>query len=165
RLVQVRSTQRIADSHSGYDVYMNVPQGNGTFTTNVASANTGSGSIDVGTVVDRGSRVPDDYTIRFTTPTDWEITDGATPANVVAGGAYTPGEPIEFRGVRVTIGGAPAAGDSFEVQRARSEDMFTTISDLVEALRQPAGSPAANARLASVLQGSLQQIDQASDHL
>jgi flagellar hook-associated protein 3 FlgL len=165
RLLQISSTQRIADSHSGFDVFMNVPQANGTFFTAGSAANTGSGVIDVGALVDRSSWMPGDYTIAFSSPSQWELSDGAVPANVLASGTYTAGEPIEFNGVRVTISGAPAAGDTFSVGSARAKDIFFAISQIADALRQPADSPAANARLTSVLQGSLQQLDQASDHL
>jgi flagellar hook-associated protein 3 FlgL len=165
RLVQVSSTQRVADSHSGFDIFMDVPEGNGTFATSVTATNTGSGSISVGDVIDRTSWVPDNYTLTFTTATDWQVTDSAVPPNVVANGVYTDGAPIQFNGARISVSGAPAAGDTFSVTQARSKDMFTTVSDIITALRQPAGSPAQNAQLASALNGSLQQIDQASDHL
>ena len=165
RLVQVGPTQRIADSHSGFDVFWNIPQGNGVFTTGASTANTGGGAIGVGEVFDRASWVPDNYTVTFTSPTTWEVTDSAAPANVVASGAYISGAPIEFNGVRVEISGDPAAGDAFSVSQSRSEDIFTTLNDMISILRQPAGSPAANAHLATVLEGSLQQIDQAGDHL
>ena len=164
RLLQISSTQRIADGHSGFDVFMNVPEGNGVFYTAGGAGNTGSGMIDVGAVVNRGLWLPDDYTITFTTASDWEITDGASPANVVATGTFTAGEPIEFNGVRVTLTGAPAAGDEFSVNRSRSKDIFSTISEVIGALRAPADSPAANTRLAMAMQGGLQQLDQAGDH-
>ncbi len=165
RVVQVGPTQRVADSHSGFDVFVNIPEGNGVFATDFAASNTGSGAIDVGTVVDRGNWVADAYTITLTSATTWEVTDSATPANVVANGAYVSGAPIEFNGVRVEITGAPSAGDSFSVTQSRSEDIFSTIDDAIAALRQPAGSEAANAKLATTLEGTLQQIDQANDHV
>jgi len=163
RLLQISSTQRIADSHSGFHVFMDIPEGNGSFSTASAAGNLGTGRIDVGSLVDRSQWQPDDYTITFTSGTDWEIT-GTAPPGVVASGSFTSGEPIEFNGVRVTITGAPAAGDTFSVNRARSEDIFSTLSDMIVALREPADSPAANARLATVLEGTLQQLDQAGDH-
>lgn len=165
RLIQVGPTQRVADSHSGHNVFMDIPEGNGTFATAVTAANTGSGAIDVGSVINPGNWVPDNYTLRFTSPTTWEVTDSAAPPNVEATGTYTSGAPIEFNGVRVSISGAPAAGDTFSVKQARSKDIFATVGGIISALKQPAGSPAANAQLASSLQGSLQQIDQTSDHL
>jgi flagellar hook-associated protein 3 FlgL len=165
RLVQVSSTQRVADSHSGFDVFMEIPEGNGTFATAVTAANTGSGAIDVGSVTNNASWVPDNYTITFTSATAWQVTDSATPANVVASGAYTSGSPIQFNGVRVSVSGAPAAGDTFSVTRSRSKDIFATVGGIISALKQPGGTPAANAKLASSLQGSLQQIDQATNHM
>ena len=63
-----------------------------------------------------------------------------------------------------TVTGAPATGDTFEVNRSRTESIFDTIRGVVDILRQPAGNPTSNAKLASTLQGSLQQMDQATDH-
>lgn len=164
RQLQVSSTQRIADSHNGYEVFVDIPEGNGTFSTAVNMSNTGSGHIDVGSVVDRPSWVPDDYTITFTSPTAYEISDGATPANVVQTGTYTAGSAITFNGVSVTVTGAPATGDTFTVNRSQNESVFDTIGEVVNLLRQPAGSATANAKLTSTLSGSLQQLDQATDH-
>jgi flagellar hook-associated protein 3 FlgL len=165
RQLAISTTQRVADSHNGFDVFIDIPEGNGTFSTAVNMANTGSGAIDIGSVVDRSSWVPDDYTITFTTATTYEITDGATPANVVGTGTYTAGSAIQFNGVSVTIKGTPAVGDTFTVEESRSEDIFSTISEAISILREPAGSAVANAKLSSTLSGSLQQLDQATDHL
>ncbi|HEY5754329.1 MAG TPA: flagellar hook-associated protein FlgL [Steroidobacter sp.] len=165
RQLQISTTQRIADSHNGFEVFVDIPEGNGTFATAVNMSNTGSGVIDVGSVVDRASWVPDDYTITFTSPTAYQITDGATPANVVQTGAYTSGSAITFNGVSVTVTGAPATGDTFTVNQSGNESIFETLGDLVNLLNTPAaGNPAANAKLTSTLQGSLQQLDQANDH-
>ena len=126
--------------------------------------NTGSGAIDIGSVVNRPNWVPDDYTITFTSATAYQITDGATPANVVQNGAYTAGSPIAFNGVSVTITGAPQTGDTFEVNQSRSESIFDTIGEVVSLLNAPAGNATANAKLTSTLRNSLQQLDQANDH-
>jgi flagellar hook-associated protein 3 FlgL len=164
RQLQISSTQRIADSHNGFEVFVDIPEGNGTFASAVNMSNTGTGRIDVGSVVDRASWVPDDYTITFTSPTAYQITDGATPANVVQTGAYTSGSAITFNGVSVTVTGAPATGDTFTVNQSGNESIFETIGDLVNLLNTPTGNPAATAKLTSTLQGSLQQLDQATDH-
>jgi flagellar hook-associated protein 3 FlgL len=164
RQLAISTTQRVADSHNGFDVFVDIPEGNGTFHTAVNMGNTGSGAIDIGSVVDRNSWVPDDYTITFTSATTYEITDGATPANVVTTGTYTAGSAIQFNGVSVTIKGQPAVGDTFSVEQSRSEDIFETIGDVISILREPAGNAVANAKLSSTLSGSLQQLDQATDH-
>ncbi|HLS82559.1 MAG TPA: flagellar hook-associated protein FlgL [Steroidobacter sp.] len=165
RLIQIGPAQRLADSHSGFDVFVDIPEGNGVFATSANAANTGSGVIHPGSVVDRPSWVPDDYTVVFTAADAWEVRDSATPQNVVASGAYVSGAPIEFNGVRIEISGQPAVNDEFTVSRSRSKDIFTTVRDLAQALRDTAETPAGAARLATALEGAMQQVDQASEHL
>lgn len=82
--------------------------------TTAAKANTGSGTIDAGTVTNTGAWVRGSYTLAFTAANAWKITDasGAT----VTTGSYTAGQPIAFNGVQVTVSGAPAAGDSFSIK-------------------------------------------------
>ena len=162
RLVQIDATRKIPDGHSGSYVFMNITEGNGTFTTASTATNTGSGIIDVGSVVNAGAWVPDDYTVTFTSATAWEVRDGLN--NLVTSGAYTAGGAIAFNGVRVSVSGAPAAGDSFSVDAAGFEDVFTTMQEIISALDAPGSTPAAKARLSSALGASLQQIDQTTDH-
>jgi flagellar hook-associated protein 3 FlgL len=163
RMLQVGPTQRIADSHSGFDVFMNIRAGNGTFITDVSPLNAGTGQIDVGAVVNRLDWQADDYTLTFTSPTEWEITD--SNAQPVANGTYTSGEPISFMGIQVTITGEPATGDTFTINQSRSESMFDTVSRLINELSQPMDSDAAQAKLASAIARTLQQLDQAGDHV
>lgn len=166
RVLQVGPTQRIADSHSGFDLFMNVPEGNGTFYTRAGAANAGSGSINVGSVTNPAAWVRDDYTLTFTAADAWEITDTATPVpNVVASGAYAPGDAIDFNGVRVVVSGTPAVGDTFSINESHTESVFDTVDRVIDVLRDPANTPVAMAQLSTALEGSLQQIDQASDHM
>lgn len=162
RLLQVGPTQRVADGHSGFDVFMDIPSGNGTFATGASGANTGSGIIDAGSVSSASAWVPDNYTLTFTTPTSWAVTDSL--GNSVATGAYTSGSSVAFRGVQVNVTGAPAAGDTFTVKNSTSQDAFTTLRGIVSALNTPATTPALRAQLSSSLSASLQQIDQTTDH-
>jgi flagellar hook-associated protein 3 FlgL len=163
RLVQVGPTQRVADGHSGNDVFVSVTEGNGTFTTAADANNTGTGAITVGQVTDSAAWVPDDYSLVFANPPDtWEVRDGL--GNVVTTGAYTSGNAIAFNGVQVTVSGTPAAGDTFAIEQSSTEDMFTTLGNIVSALNAGSGTPAAKAQLSSLLGGSLQQLDQITDH-
>jgi len=163
RILQVGQSQRVADSDSGFDVFMQVPRGNGTFSTAASAGNTGTGVIDVGSVANRAAWVPGDYQLEFVSTTGWQIVDAASA--VVASGTYVAGSSIAFNGIQVTVTGAPAAGDSFAITGGGMEDMFTTLDRLVAGLQQPAAAPADQARLQSVIGGVLQQLDQDSDHL
>jgi flagellar hook-associated protein 3 FlgL len=159
RQLQIGPTQRVADSHSGFDLFMNIPAGNGTFYTQATATNTGTGSISVGSVANPTAWVPGDYTLTFTSATEYTISGDPTVHT------YTSGDAIDFNGARIVISGAPAAGDSFSVNQDRGEDVFTTIDRVVDILRQPGETPAATAQMTSTLERSLQQVDQASDHL
>jgi flagellar hook-associated protein 1 len=78
-----------------------------------ASTNTGTASIDQGTVATDGTWVRGNYTLSFTSPAAYQITNSA--GTVVQNGAYTSGAPITFNGITVAVSGAPATGDSFSI--------------------------------------------------
>jgi flagellar hook-associated protein 3 FlgL len=149
----------------GSAVFMNIPSGNGTFTTAAASTNTGTGVIDAGSVTDAAAwntaqtAVPGPYTISFTDATDYTVTDSA--GNTVATGTYnsTQGGSIAVNGIAVGISGAPAAGDTFTVAPAGTQSVFNTLDNLVSALNGAGSSAASRAQLSSTLNESLQQID------
>jgi len=163
RTLQVDAAQYVADSDPGSAVFMDIAAGNGVYTASAATTNGGSGVLDPGNVVDRSQWLADQYTIRFTSASTWQVQDSAS--NIVASGNYTSGGAIAFRGVQVTVSGAPASGDEFTVRSARTEDVFATLDGIVTALGRGASGDAARAQLNSALNGSLQQIDQAANHL
>jgi flagellar hook-associated protein 3 FlgL len=163
RQLQIDAAQYVADSDPGSAVFVDIAAGNGLFTTAAASANTGSGVLDPGSIVDRSQWQPDQYTVSFTSASTWQVTDSGS--NVVASGSYTSGGAIAFRGVQVLVSGAPATGDQFSVDAAGTEDVFATLDGLISALGAGASQDAARAQLATALNASLQQVDQASDHL
>jgi flagellar hook-associated protein 3 FlgL len=165
RLIQVSANQSVADSDTGATAFMNVAAGNGTFTTAANVANTGSGSIDSGSVVDSAQWVPDNYTVTFTSPTNYQVTDTTTGTTVVANGSYTSGTAIQFDGVEVTVSGAPDAGDSFNVAPSGNQSMFATLTQLSAALSQPADTAASKAQLSTSIASALTNIDQDVSHL
>ncbi|MGH8136661.1 MAG: flagellar hook-associated protein FlgK [Steroidobacteraceae bacterium] len=80
------------------------------------TGNTGSGAVATSAVTDPATWVPGAYTISFTSPTQYQVTNGG--GTVVGSGPYTSGTPIAFAGAQVTLSGAPAAGDTFTVGAA-----------------------------------------------
>jgi flagellar hook-associated protein 3 FlgL len=165
RLIQISADQSVADSDTGATAFMNVASGNGTFTTSANAANTGSGIIDSGSVVDSAQWLPDNYTLTFTSPTSYQIVDNTTGTTVVPNGSYTSGTAIQFQGVQVTVSGSPAAGDSFAVAPSANQSMFATLTQLTAVLSQPADTAASKAQLATSLGNALTNIDQDINHL
>jgi flagellar hook-associated protein 3 FlgL len=166
RVQQVGTTQRVADGDSGFEVFFNVQQGNGTFVTDVAAANTGTGSIDTGRVINAALFTPETYTITFVAPDSYQITNSvpttvvpAAPANFVAGSA------ISFNGVQVTVTGTPAIGDTFTVSTSQKEDIFTSIDKAITAISTGTGGAAQRAQFATKIATALEQLDRAEDNL
>jgi flagellar hook-associated protein 3 FlgL len=162
RFVRVSGSQAIADGHPGNEVFMNIAHANGTFQTAVNAANTGSGTIDVGTLVDPTAWVADNYTLRFTSPTDWVVEDDTlpTPVAVANGTGFVAGQTIQFLGARVTINGTPAANDSFSIQPATATDMFSVLDDLIATLEGGVGLPSDRAVFQQQIGSAIADIDQ-----
>jgi flagellar hook-associated protein 3 FlgL len=152
--VQISSNQRISSGDSGSSVFVNIPGGNGTFTTAVTASNTGTATIGPGTVVTPSQWVPDTYTITFTDPTDYTVTnsEGAT----VGGGTYTSPGAIAFNGISATITGTPAAGDTFTVAPAGTSSAFNTLSSLITTLNDPSLNAA---QISTQIGTAVEQID------
>jgi flagellar hook-associated protein 3 FlgL len=163
RAVQVGTGLFVQDSDTGNRVFMDIAAGNGVFTTAANAANTGSGVIDAGSVASRAAWVPGAYTLSFTTGSTWQVTDSSNA--VVASGNYTSGGAIAFNGAQLGITGVPAAGDSYTIASAGTRDVFSTLDGIINTLQAGASNDAARAQLNSSLNGSLQQLDQASQQL
>ncbi len=134
--IQIAADQSISQGDTGSSVFMNIPAGNGTFITAAGAANTGTGSIDPGTVTDPSTWAANAgvYTVSFTSPTAYQVENSADPPVVVASGTYTSGDAISFEGVQVAVSGTPATGDEFTVSPAGTSSVFSTLSSLISAL-------------------------------
>lgn len=152
--VQIAANQRISAGDTGAAVFMNIPAGNGTFTTAAAAANTGTGSIGPGTVSDPSAWVPDTYNVSFSSPSQYQVTNSS--GSVVASGTFSDGDSISFKGIQVAITGTPAAGDQFTVAKAGTASAFSTLSGLISTLKSTTLS---SAQIATQIGGALQQID------
>jgi len=166
RQIRISSSQALADSHTGAEVFMNIPAGNGVFRTAVNAGNTGSASIDVGRVADPTAWVPDNYTLQFTSATDWQVVDDTLPTpNVIATGTgFVPGQSISFRGITVTLTGTPATNDSFDIRTAPRVDMFSMLENLAIALEGGPGS-GTSAEFNTNIGAAIANIDQALERV
>ncbi len=156
--VQISENQRISAGDTGSSVFMNIPAGNGTFTTAAGAANTGTASIGPGTVTNPSQWVPDTYTITFTDATDYKVTNssGAT----VTTGTYdaTSGGTVSFNGIQATLSGNPATGDTFTIAPAGKSSAFATLSSLVTTLKSTTLN---SGQMATQISQSIEQIDAA----
>lgn len=161
RNIQVSASRQMASSDSGADVFMRVKNGNGAFVTQPAVANTGTGVVSVGNVANPALLTGHDYSITFTSATTYDVTDTTTATPVSSGNAYVSGQAISFDGMQFDIKGIPAAGDTFTVAPSANENIFKTISNLIDALN----TPVAGANLSNSLLHGIKQLDNALDNV
>jgi flagellar hook-associated protein 3 FlgL len=171
RMVQVTTDSQLPISSSGAGIFMNIKNGNGTFVTQVAAANTGSGLISAGTVTNPALYTGDSYAIQFTSATTYNVTDtttgqpavdnSQTPPVTLTGMTYTSGQAINFNGMQVIIQGAPAGGDQFTVAPSVNESMFTTVSNLINVLNtgQAAGNAASATQYTAGINTAVNQLN------
>ena len=160
--VQISENQRISAGDTGSSVFMNLPAGNGTFTTATGAANAGTAWIGPGTVTNPSQWVPDTYTITFTDPTDYTVTNSS--GTTVTSGAYDPtaGGTVSFNGIQVTLSGSPASGDTFTVAPAGQSSAFATLSGLITTLNSTALS---SGQTSTQINQAIEQIDGALNNL
>ena len=152
--VQISQDQSISIGDTGASAFMSIPSGNGAFVTSAGATNTGSASISPGSVTNPSQWVPDTYTLSFTSPTNYQVTNSG--GTVIGSGTYKDGDTIAFQGAQVTVSGTPAAGDKFSIAPAGNTSVFAVLTNLVKAL---SSTTLNNGQLATQIGGSIQQIN------
>jgi len=174
RQLQVGASRKMPLSASGSSVFENNLTGNGTFQTRADKNNAGGAIISSGSVVNRGlAEQRNAYTLTFAvdaaTPpvTRYTVVDNAT-GNPVAGHdgeVYEAGKAITFGGISFDIKGEPAAGDKFTMEPSTKQSVFTSVTELISALRSPADGTAGKAALSNKLNMALDNLKGAHENV
>jgi len=159
RLIQIGESRQIPDGDSGYDVFFQVRNGNGIFSTSPAPGNIGNGVLGAGSVLDQSQYDQDQYTIRFTDPDNYEVVDSS--AGVIASGSFQSGDAITFRGIQVQIDGGPATGDEFVVSPSTFQNVFSVVDELRTAIETIVSDDSSRAELNNGINAGILEIDQA----
>ncbi len=159
--LKISGNRSIVASESGYDIFVNIKNGNGRFVTSSNNTNTGDGVITVGSVVDNAAFQANDFSIIFTSPTTFDVVNNTTATAILAGQTYVPDQAINFNGVEVAISGSPQTGDEFLVDASRRQDVFTTLQTFINALDIDPANPADQAQLTQALDRTISDVDQA----
>lgn len=161
RQVEVAADTRISDALPGSEIFMRIRTGDGAVDAHAAASNTGTGLVlDYGRDASSGAWTGEQYSVAFTAADSYEVRDG--DGTLVKTGTYTAGESIGFGGLNMRLEGAPAAGDSFQIGASVNKDVFSTLTDLVNALNTDPVTAADKAALQNTLQSSMRDISRAS---
>jgi flagellar hook-associated protein 3 FlgL len=168
RLLQVTTARQIPVSDSGRDIFSSIRTGNGTFSLGVGgnpgaipnTNNIGTGVISGGSVNDITAWSGSKYQVTFTSPTTYDITNTTTSTSVVTGATYTSGTAItDIPGISFSIGGEPAAGDTFAVEPSTEQSMFKTLQNLITAFSTDITSAAVGAQTRNILNTEMVNLD------
>lgn len=175
RTIRVDGNTTVKDGFTGQRTFMQVPKGNGYFSTAAATANTGTAVADAGIVTDVSTWNTNsgNYKIVFTVSggsTNYEVRTGAGAALVPAvTGTYQTGQVISFLGAQMTIQGTPANGDEFTISPSTGTDqyqsIFATLDRQLTILETPVANSAKGAQQSTDLGNIIQQLDQALSNL
>lgn len=131
----------LPQSLDGEAIWMQVPQGNGTFVIDLAAGNAGSLRTDTGKVTDPSALTGQDYSIAFADVAgvmQYSVTNTTTgtPVAGMSNVPYVDGSAIEFDGMSFVVSGPPGAGDAIGVVTPTTPtDIFKVMQDAIDALR------------------------------
>ena len=170
RVVNVNTSVQVESGNSGDEVFMNITTGNGAFVTTADQSNAGTGVISNAVLEDPTVYVSDTYTVDFSLDGTGNLQYQITGAN--SGPVYVPPLPrfdedssISFNGISFSISGFPDDGDSFTVEPSFSQDIFTTVNQIVSALQLPTDTSTQQATFRNALDLGLKNLDQAITHV
>lgn len=166
RLVQVAPSRQMAATDSGADIFMRIRNGNGTFQTSAGAGNTGTGGISQGQVLTAPFN-GNTYRVTFTSATTFDVLNVTSGTPVSTGNAYASGQAITFDGIQVEVSGAPATGDTFDVQPSVNQGIFATLDKFIAAADAPpvAGDALSIAKFQQGMREVMGALDQALNNV
>lgn len=164
RMQRISDDRLVQENDSGDAVFNAIRNGNGVYSVDNRSTNSGNMNFTSATVTDPAAWVVDDYIVVFTAPENYFVVDGSG-AVVTPLSSYQAGSNIEFRGISIGFEGDPAAGDAFDVRASRNQSVFTTLDNLAYTLESDINNPTDRARFQSGLNNSLQDLEQSLTHI
>ena len=175
--VEIAPNLDVPVSLSGQSIFMDIPNGNGSFSVAASGSNTG-GAVAIPASVTSASQVAAErlagsqYEVSFAgsgSSLTYSVSSGtgapgsagfAASSGVVASGAFTAGSDVQFAGMDVQFQGAPAAGDAFTIAPSQNTSIFATVQTLVSALEIPQSGPGQSALAQQKIQSVLGNLDQ-----
>ncbi len=163
RQVQIAAGQTVATGDNGDSVFNRIKTGNGTFAATAGISNSGTGILGATSVTDPAAYDGGTYAVNFTATNTYEVRDSNNL--LIGSGTFSSGQSIGFRGIQLTLNGQPASGDSFSVAPSANQSVFATVQNLVSALQNGPGTPAAQAQLNNSIGYTINNIDQALNQI
>ncbi len=163
RMLRVSSGVVVPIFDSGFDVFMDIKNGNGHFITSANPANTGSGIISPGSYQAPPDFLAEPYSITFADDgfgnTTYTVTGDTSGLTIIPATLWQEGDQITFNGITTEFSGTPLPGDIFSIAPSSSQDLFTTIQNAITAANNYTDSDAGKALFANVINSVQETMD------
>lgn len=175
-LLQVSANRYIEVSNTGNEIFELAPTGNGTFATSISDptaatpvVNTGTGTIDVGSVLTSGYS-GQTYILQFNASgTTYDVIQrtAGVETTLSSNNAYTSGAAITLGGgtIQVSVSGVPASGDRFVIGPSTNQNIFTTLQNAINVLNTPATTAVLRTQLVDGIRQALGNTDQSMNQV
>jgi flagellar hook-associated protein 3 FlgL len=165
RFLQVDTSRQIPISDIGSAIFGNIRTSAGQFNVRPNPSNIGqtvaTAAINVPTTA---NLTGNNYEVAFDgTGANFTITNKTTGVVVVPSTAYTSPQTVTVDGMDITLTntpGAPAPNDKFSIQPG-NQNIFETLTDLINTLKSPAGNVPQKLELTANLSQANSNIDKA----
>ncbi len=167
--VEINAGSKVLYNESGFNVFGDIYAGNGTFTIDAGSGNTGSAFASLGSVTDAAGYIADTYTVTLVTNSSNQLAYqivGASSGQVIPAPPatipddapqYVSGKQIGFNGLTFNISGDAKVGDTFTVQPSAQQNIFDTVQKLITLLSNPVSNKGVYDQQLSQAAGSFNQ--------
>ena len=163
RALQVGPSRQIPLSVPGQQIFGNIQTSTGQF--NILPDPSNTGQVAATAVVNAPTATAltgNNYTVTFdSTGTQFTVTNKTTGAVVVPATAYTSPQTVTFDGIKMTLTNSPnppGPNDSIQVQPG-NQNVFETLTDVINALNTPTSTLAARKDLTQALTQANNNID------
>jgi len=142
-----------------------------------ANVNSGTGTFDVGQLIEPTAYVAETYSINMVTNANGNLAYNVvgsisgqlippTSQNPIDDAPeYNSGASIQFNGIQTGITGEPVVGDVFVIEPSKSQDMFTSIHQLVLALETSVENDVGKTDVFNEINTAISEIDLAFDNV
>ena len=168
RQISISSDLNVSDTFPGSEVFLRIPNGDGTLNVTANKNNTGSGTIADFAVNDMSALSQSSFNIVFKDSGHYDITDSnnkVLQSGAIDNNSDSEKTTIRFSGTQITLQGTPAQGDSFQSALAKNQDIFSILSNFSQNLKASTTTEGQSSLQQNSFQDSLRSISNAEQHL